>query len=202
MSISIDFYYGLGSRYSYLAASQIPRIEQETDCRFVWKPLFSGDLIQRWNRNPFASEPISGQYDWSYRRRDAKRWASYYGIPFHEPKPFSVKPQDLALATLAAGNYGLLVQYSQALFDAIFVQGLNIDREQLSAIATNLGIASADFQTSFESSDTQNELEHLTEEAFRRGAFGVPTFFAGEEMYWGNDRLILLQHHIRQFSAP
>lgn len=198
MAISVDFYYGLGSRYSYLAASQLSRIERETNCRFVWKPIFSGDLIRRWNRNPFAGEPVSGQYDWSYRSRDAERWADYYKIPFYEPKPLSVKPQDLALATLAAGSQGLLVLYSQALFDAIFAKGLAIDDAILTAIATNLGISQTDFQSHLKSNDTQNQLDRLTEEAFNRGVFGVPAFLVGSEMFWGNDRLVLLQHYLEK----
>ncbi|MFB2974911.1 hypothetical protein [Microseira sp. BLCC-F43] len=85
MTISVYFYYGLGSRYSYLAASQLSRIEWETNCHFVWKPIFSGDLIRRWHRDPFAGEPVSGQYDWSYRRRDAQRWADYQGDWENDP---------------------------------------------------------------------------------------------------------------------
>ncbi|MFN5564109.1 MAG: hypothetical protein ACK5BG_10795 [Pseudanabaena sp.] len=42
MTVTIDFYYGLGSRYSYLAASQISRIQSRFDCKFIWKPLYSG----------------------------------------------------------------------------------------------------------------------------------------------------------------
>ncbi|MFB2977537.1 DsbA family protein [Microseira sp. BLCC-F43] len=123
-----------------------------------------------------------------------------YKIPFHEPKPLSVKPQDLALATLAAGSQGLLVPYSQALFDAIFAKGLAIDDAILTAIATNLGISQTDFQSHLKSNDTQNQLDLLTEEAFNRGVFGVPTFLFGSEMFWGNDRLVLLQHYLKKSS--
>ncbi|MFN9061920.1 MAG: hypothetical protein ACK5WL_18360, partial [Pseudanabaena sp.] len=62
MTVTIDFYYGLGSRYSYLAASQIPRIQSQFDCKFIWKPLFSGALIRLRPHNPFTDQPSSGQY--------------------------------------------------------------------------------------------------------------------------------------------
>jgi (S)-mandelate dehydrogenase len=61
---AIDFYLGLGSRYSYLAASQVDRIEKTYGCRFVWKPIASGALMDRRGGNPFRGEPLSGQYDW------------------------------------------------------------------------------------------------------------------------------------------
>ena len=85
MRARVDFYLGLGSRYSYLAASQVDRIEKTHGCRFVWKPIASGALMDRRGGNPFRGEPLSGQYDWGYREYDAKCWAAYYGIPFREP---------------------------------------------------------------------------------------------------------------------
>src|SRR5918996_5126174 len=89
---TVDFYLGLGSRYSYLAASQVDRIEKTYNCRFVWKPIASGALMARRGGNPFRGEPLSGQYDWGYREYDAKCWASYYGIPFREPVAFRTDP--------------------------------------------------------------------------------------------------------------
>jgi hypothetical protein len=69
--VAIDFYLGLGSRYSYLAASQLERIEAKYRCRFVWKPIASGALMDRRGGNPFRGTPGSGQYDWGYREYDA-----------------------------------------------------------------------------------------------------------------------------------
>src|SRR5215213_4210963 len=122
---TVDFYLGLGSRYSYLAASQVERIEKTHGCRFVWKP-------------------IAGQYDWGYREYDAKCWASYYGIPFREPVAFRTDPAMLALACLAAEMQGALVPCCHLLQRLIFVEG-------------------------------------------------VATFFLGDRMFWGNDRLVLLE---------
>ena len=102
MVTTVDFYLGIGSRYSYLAASQIDRIEAQTGCRFVWKPIASGLLIDRRGDNPFrgATGPGvgPGQYDQTYREYDAKGWAAFYGIPFHEPFALEVDPMLPALA--------------------------------------------------------------------------------------------------------
>jgi 2-hydroxychromene-2-carboxylate isomerase len=59
---AVEFFYGIGSRYAYLASTQLDRLAAETGCRFVWRPLFSGDLFAARGRNPFAGEPTSGQY--------------------------------------------------------------------------------------------------------------------------------------------
>jgi 2-hydroxychromene-2-carboxylate isomerase len=195
MTISIDFYYGLGSRYSYLAASQIPRIEAQFDCKFHWKPLFSGALIKLRPYNPFA-HPISGQYDLKYRQEDAKRWANYYGIPFHEPKLQAIAPEMLAIAVLATKRQELITNYSQLLFKKIFAEQVDITVEILIELASVFGIAKDNFRLTLKSNDLYLELEQITQEALQRGAFGVPTFFVGEEMFWGNDRLVLLERYL------
>jgi len=125
--VIVDFFLGIGSRYSYLAASQVERIEATYGCRFIWKPIASGALMDRRGDNPFRGEPVSGQYDWGYREYDAKCWAAYYGIPFREPVKFRVDPVSLALACLAADRQGALVACCRLLQRLIFIDGRVID---------------------------------------------------------------------------
>ena len=190
---TVDFYLGLGSRYSYLAASQVDRIEKTYDCRFVWKPIASGALMDRRGGNPFRGEPLSGQYDWGYREYDAKCWAAYYGIPFREPVTFRVGPDRLALACLAAGEQDALVPCCRLLQQLIFVEGLVIDSAVIAGLAGRLGLDEAAFQRGLASLATRGKHAALLDEAAKRGAFGVPTFFLGKQMFWGNDRLVLLE---------
>ena len=189
----IDFYLGLGSRYSYLAASQVERIEKTYDCRFVWKPIASGALMDRRGGNPFRGEPPSGQYDWGYREYDAKCWADYYGIPFREPVAFRVDPDRLALACLAADGQGALVSCCRLLHKLIFVDGVAIDDEAIAGLPRQLGLDDQMFRHDLAASQTRVRHEGLLEEARTRGAFGVPTFFLDKRMFWGNDRLVLLE---------
>jgi 2-hydroxychromene-2-carboxylate isomerase len=190
---TVDFYLGLGSRYSYLAASQVERIEKTYDCRFVWKPIASGALMDRRGGNPFRGAPPSGQYDWGYREYDAKCWADYYGIPFCEPVSFRVDPDRLALACLAADRQGALVPCCRLLQRLIFVEGVAIDDDVISGLPGRLGLDTQVFQHDLKSSETQVRHDGLLDEARGRGAFGVPTFFVGERLFWGNDRLVLLE---------
>jgi 2-hydroxychromene-2-carboxylate isomerase len=198
----VDFYYGLGSRYSYLASTQIAGLEAETGCRVVWRPLSSGDLMAERGHNPFHGEPVSGQYEWTYRRRDAEAWAAYYGVPYREPERFRVDPRHLAEACIAAGRLNHLVPYSRRLFAAIFVESRVIDGVVLEEIAAGIGLELPAFHAL--RADPATVAAHLdtVREAQRRGAFGVPTFFAGKQMFWGNDRLVLLRHHLMTRREP
>lgn len=151
----IDFYLGLGSRYSYLAASQVERIERTRNCRFVWKPIASGALMDRRGGNPFRGEPLSGQYDWGYREYDAKCWAAYYGIPFREPAAFRVDADVLALACLAADGQGALVPCCRLLQQLIFVEGVAIDDEVIAGLARRLGLDEPAFRRDLVASTTR-----------------------------------------------
>ena len=185
MPLAIDFFYGLGSRYSYLASTQLERIAAETGCRFEWHPVASG-------------APVSGQYEWPYRRLDAEAWAEDYGVPYREPVDFQVDPGHLAMAASVAQRLGAVVAYSRRLFQAIFVEGRAVAEADLAALATKAGLDAQAFRDRTADPATADSHGAALQAAHRRGAFGVPTFVLGEQMFWGNDRLVLLEHFIKK----
>jgi len=193
---TVRFYFGLGSRYSYLAATQLERLERVADAQFDWFPLQSGELIKRANagRSPFLGDLLSGQYDWSYRRRDAEAWAALYGIPYHEPARLEVDPADLAKACWAAKAEGKLRAMSWRLFQAIFVEGLVISRAVLCNLASEIGLSGSDLVASLKQPTIAAQHEAAIDDALKDGAFGVPTFVFEGQLFWGNDRLLLLEH--------
>jgi 2-hydroxychromene-2-carboxylate isomerase len=201
MTLTVDFYYGLGSRYSYLASTQIERIATETGCRFDWHPIKSGALMDLRGGHPFHGEPPSGQYEWPYRQYDAEAWAEYYGVPYREPVDFLVDPAYLSLAAMAAKRLDSVEAYSQRLFQAIFVEGRAVAEADLIDFAGDVGLDAAAFRSQLADPAAAELQEATLQEAHRRGAFGVPTFFLGEQMFWGNDRLVLLEHFIKKARA-
>jgi 2-hydroxychromene-2-carboxylate isomerase len=149
--------------------------------------------MDRRGGNPFRGEPLSGQYDWGYREYDARCWAAYYSIPFREPAAFRVDPKTLALAGLAADRQGALVTCCRLMQQLIFVDGIAIDDDVIASLPGRIRLDPQKFQRDLRSSETAGRHEALLDEARTRGAFGVPTFFVGERMFWGNDRLVLLE---------
>jgi len=103
---AVEFFFSPGSRYCYLAASQIPALEAETGCRVDWRPVDGHALRALRGRDPFLGEPPSGQYDWTYRRTDAEAWADYYGIPFREPPDHDLDFDLLVRAATVAKRLG------------------------------------------------------------------------------------------------
>ncbi len=150
---------------------------------------------------PFRGEPISGQYEWPYRQHDAEAWADYYGVPYREPVNFRVDPDNLAVAATAAKQLGAVEAYSRRLFQAIFVEGRVIAEADLIGIADDAGLDAQAFRSHLDDPATTALYQDELRQARDRGAFGVPTFFLGEQMFWGNDRLVLLEHALRKAGA-
>ena len=192
----VEFFFGLGSRYSYLAFTQIARIEAAHSCTFNLQPLGSGELLNLRGASPFRGAPLSGQYEWDYRRRDAVAWAEYYRVPFVEPKPLPKDHRLMARACHAAGLQGALRPYCEAMFQAIFVSNEDIDEQTCSAIASRIKLDVRLFSEAIGSGAVSEQVTASARRAFERGAFGVPTFFVGDRMFWGNDRLVLLEHYL------
>jgi 2-hydroxychromene-2-carboxylate isomerase len=200
---AVDFFYGLGSRYSYLASTQLDRLVAETGCRFRWRPLYSGDLFAARGGDPFAGAPVSPQYEWAYRRRDAERWAALYGVPYREPEGVRFDPRRLALAATAAARLGAAAPFSRRLFQALFAHGTSpLDDAACISLAAAAGLPEDKFRTTLEQPETAAALRATLEEAAGLGVFGVPTFVLAGELYFGNDRLVLLRHALRQRQAP
>jgi 2-hydroxychromene-2-carboxylate isomerase len=197
---TVNFYYAIGSRYSYLAATQINRLQQKTGCHVEWQPINSVRLISQRERSPFDGQPVSGQYEWDYRELDAKRWADLYGVPYYEPRGrVHFDSELLAKACTVAKHFGKVAEYSCLLFAAMFQDAVakTIDQQDCLTHAESCGIAAADFRAVLAAPETVNRLDTTINQAAAVGVFGVPTFVTtANQLFWGNDRLVLLRHHL------
>lgn len=193
----VQFYFGPASRYSYLAAAQLEALAAETGHTLEWVPLDTPALFALRGRAPFQAHG-SGQYDGAYRTVDARRWAALYGLPFIEPQ--GRLPLDftlLALACTAASRLGSASAYARLLMHEIFATTRTVlDAADCAALAPRVGLDSALLLAELAAPQTAQQHQQALRRAAAAGAFGVPTFVAGEAVFWGNDRLPLLRHHL------
>lgn len=201
MTIDVEFFFSPASRYSYLAATQIANLERETSCSVVWRPVDGPDIRQLRGRDPFDGSALSGQYELDYRKEDAEAWASFYGVPFQEPREFHFDYKLLARGAVAGQQLGAGSDFSLAIADAAYGTGRwPLDEALLAELAAHHGLDADRFREQLHSERVTTALEESAREAFQRGAFGVPTFFVGSRMFWGNDRLVLVRHAILTHS--
>lgn len=195
----VDFFFGLGSRYSYLAATQVPLIARETGAKFIWRPLYSRILIARAGRDPFAAETRRGQYEPAYRSKDAQRWARFYGAPYAEPDWDAIDWRLLAMACVAAELLGLAEPMARELFALCFAKGQRrFNPDSLAKLASQLGALDGQFLSLLQSDAVEHRHEQTIADALASGAFGVPSFVVDGELFWGQDRLLLLRRHLER----
>ena len=181
MKTKVEFFYDYVSPYSYLANSQLAKLDAE----IIYRPMFLGAVMeQTGNRPPLTVKP-KGKYLFV----DIARWAKRISITFVMNPKFpqnTVKALRLALVAQQQGTFELL---HQPLFDAMWAGQQDLsDDSMLAGIITEAGLSPDDMLQKITTDEVKDELKVNTAEAISRGAFGAPTFFVGEEMFFGNDR--------------
>jgi 2-hydroxychromene-2-carboxylate isomerase len=191
MPSAVDFWFDFASTYSYPAAMRIADAARRAGVAVRFRPFLLGPIFksQGWDTSPFNLYEAKGRYMW----RDLERLCAGLGLPFRRPEPFpqnSLLAARIALAGQAAGARWI-DEFCVAVFRAQFGEGRRIDDPAtLSALLTVLGIDSATALAAAQSDDNKARLRAQTEEAYRLGIFGAPTFIAPDgELFWGNDRL-------------
>lgn len=188
MTRAVEFYFDVGSPAAYLAWTQLPKIVQQAGCEIEYRPFLLGGVFQATgNRSPMEV-PAKGQY----MQDDLQRFAKRYGVPFRHNPHFPINT-----LTLMRGALGLqmrepqrMVPYVDAVYRAIWVDGKNMnDPATVAAVLQQAGFDPEKLLALAQDPAVKDELKVVTQEAVARGAFGAPTFFVGDQMFWGQDRL-------------
>jgi len=202
VAAQVDFFFSPASRYSYLASTQIESIEAESGCSVVWRPVHGPDIRQLRGRDPFDGSALSGQYEPAYRRSDAEAWAEFYSVPFQEPREFHFDYRLLVKAAIAGQRLGARADFLCALAAAVYASDRwPIDQALILEVAVAHQLEPERFTAELTSNGVAEALDHAAREAYERGAFGVPTFFVGARMFWGNDRIPLVRHYLQSHAA-
>jgi len=185
---TIEFWFDFGSNYSYLSMMRIRRLAADAGVQVVLKPFLLGPIFkaQGWETSPFVLQAAKGRYVW----RDMERQCLKYGLRWRRP---SVFPRNgLLAARVALQGEGADWQYAfcELVMSANFADDREIGDEAVIAdILGGLGVNSAAVIASAGTDSCKTALRARTADAQVRGIFGAPTFFVGDEMFWGNDRL-------------
>jgi len=187
MGKQVEFYFDFGSPYSYLAYKALPKIAAAHGAQIVWRPMLLGGVFKATGNHSPAEIPVKS----AWMRQDMRRWAQRYSVAFNHNPYFPVNT-----LTLMRGAVGLQAQgpifhnYMDAIFHAMWGEPRNLGAaDELAAVLRQAGIDAAAFQAVVNDPTVKEQLKKATEAAVARGVFGAPTFFVGEELFWGQDRL-------------
>ena len=196
---SVEFYFDLGSPYSYLAYYRLLQMAEQQEIQIVYKPILLGGVFKATgNRSPIEI-PVKG----AYSILDMQRWAEYYHIPMQMNPHFPMNT--LTLMRILTGVQLLhLEKFEQVLkllFDAMFGTPQNLNEPAvLAEVLKPSGFSVEDIMSMVQSEVVKQKLITETEQAIQRGIFGAPTFFVGDEMYWGQDRLHFVEQALNKAS--
>ncbi len=187
MEKQIDFYFDVVSPYSYVASKLIEDVAQRSNAQLQWKPLLLGGIFKAVGTpNAPGLTPVKKPY----LLKDLERLAKYYKFTLKMPADFPVRTV-LAMRVLSGLTPEKIPQAAHSLFDAYWEENLDIaDPEVVASLVGQDAVEQAGMH------DIKKALFQTTEEAVKRGAFGAPTFFVGDEMFFGHDRLYLLEEYL------
>lgn len=183
----IDFWYSIGSTYSYLTVMRLPALLRETGADIRWRPFNVREVMIAQKNIPFKDKPVKAAYMW----RDIGRRAERYGLRPALPAPYPLAGLELAnlVATLGVDG-GWAEEYSRATYRRWFDQGQPAGEEpNISDSLRDIGQDPVRVLEEARAESTKKVLASATGEAMALGVFGSPTFVVGGEVFWGDDRL-------------
>jgi 2-hydroxychromene-2-carboxylate isomerase len=183
----INFWFTMGSTYSYLSVSRLADVERSTGITFRWRPFHLLIILQEMKHIPFADKPAKSAYMW----RDLERRAGMYGIPAKLPAPYPAKQSVVAnLVAVVGMREGWGADFVRAAYRRWFQNGEETGNEpNVSESLRDIGQDPTRVLALSNSDDTNAVLTAETGVARELGIFGSPTFTIDRELFWGDDRL-------------
>ena len=201
MAREIEFFFDIGSSYSYLAATQMAAVARRTGVPVRFRPFLLGAVFKATGNDLPARLPAKARW----MMHDMTLWSHHYGIPLRMPSRFPLNTLRAQRALTAAERLAgpdAVAALALALFHAYWVDDQDVGTDPvIAASATAAGLDPAAIVTAIDLPETKDQLRATTDEAVRRGAFGAPAMFVGDALFWGNDRLPLLEQYLARTAG-
>jgi len=190
MPSTLEFYFDFGSPNAYIAHVRLPPIVARTRARVAYRIMLLGGVFQATGN----VSPAALKFKLGYIRRDMLRFINKFEVPFRMNPHFPVNTLKLMRGAVVAEEDGFLATYMDAAFRGMWRDGLNMADEAVFADALERGgLDAAHVMRRINEESVKDKLKTYTAAAVARGIFGAPTFFVGDEMFFGQDRLELVE---------
>jgi 2-hydroxychromene-2-carboxylate isomerase len=190
MGKTVEFYYDVGSPWSYLGYTQLPALAARSGAEIVLRPMLIGGVFKATgNRSPMEVPP-----KFAHMLVDLERYAAHWGVPFRMNPHFPINTITLMRAAVAADRAGILQAYTDAVFPAVWAAGEAMgDRAVAAQVLTDAGLDAEGLLAAADDPAVKEELKAATEAAVQRGIFGAPTYIVGGDLFFGQDRLLFVE---------
>lgn len=191
----LEFFFDCSSPWTYLAFTRIHDVVKRTGAEIVWRPILVGGVFNAVNKDIYERRANPEPRKAAYYEKDLQDWARFAGVKIGKPPVFPVRAVAAMRCVIAADELGALVPLAKALFEAYWGRLEDISQPDiLMKVAESVGLEAPRLLSRSEEPAIKDRLRANTEDVIARGGFGSPTMFVnGSDMYFGNDRLPLVE---------
>ena len=195
MSKDVYFYYDYGSPTAYLAWTQLPELCERHQANLHYKPVLLGGIFKATgNSTPVLIAPKG---KWLFK--DIERYAVRYGVPYQMNPHFVINSMTMMRGAMWAQNTGVLESYNKAMYEATWVNGLNMSEpDVIASVMNEADLDAAAMLQAVADDSIKKQLIEATGDAVEQGVFGAPTMIINGELHFGQDRLDWVE---RQLAA-
>ncbi|NVJ96619.1 MAG: DsbA family protein [Alphaproteobacteria bacterium] len=182
---NIDFWFSIGSTYTYLAISRLKALEAEHEIGFRMRPFSIRQLMQEQGGNPFLNNDRKMAYMW----RDVERRAAFYGLDAQFPLAYPLDDYErINRIAVMAADEGWCFDFALAYYRLWFEEAMPDTPERLQAALKQAGQNADEVMAAAEGENAEAAYRTATDKARSLGLFGVPSFVVDGEVFWGDDR--------------
>lgn len=193
----LEFFYDCSSPWTYLAFSRIEEVAGRHGADLIWRPILVGGVFNAVNPSVYESRERPVKAKARYYQKDLQDWARLYGLKIGQPTVFPVNSVKAMRGAFVAHEQGIISRYSRRVFEAYWGEDRDISRDEvLRDVVRAVGLDQDEFFSKIAAPEYKEKLRTNTEELIARGGFGSPTMFVDGDMFFGNDRLTLVEHRL------
>ena len=191
----LEFFFDCSSPWTYLAFTRIHEIVARTGADVSWRPILVGGVFNAVNQDVYERRANPDPRKASYSGKDLQDWARLAGIAIGKPQPFPVNAVLEMRCCLAADEKGALIPFARGCFEAYWGDLKDVSKpEAIAQVCGKCGLNPDAILARAAAPEIKEKLRANTDEVIARGGFGSPTMFVnGDDMYFGNDRLPLVE---------
>jgi 2-hydroxychromene-2-carboxylate isomerase len=192
---TIEFYFDCSSPWTYLAFEAIQPLAERADVEVVWKPILVGGVFNSVNPSVYQNREKPVVAKARYYQKDLRDWARHGRLEIGQPPVFPVNSVKVMRGAFVAMEEGRLVPYARRAFQRYWSELADISQDdEVRGIAEAAGLDADALMRKILEPAYKDKLRATTEELIARGGFGSPTMFVdGDDMYFGNDRIQLIE---------
>lgn len=196
----VEFFYDYSSPWTYLAFTKISGVCQKYNATLEWRPILVGGIFNTVNPSVYEFRERGVPAKAKYSAKDLQDWARFYGIKIGSPTVFPVNSIKALRGALAALDHPeKFLRYSYRVFESYWGEDKDISKDEvLRGIVEEVGLDPQEYFDKINRQDYKDRIRVNTDEVMARGGFGTPTIFVNGAMFFGNDRMVLIEEELRR----